>query len=109
MEHGPRSEGTEPHSYEDLADPRWKGTLALEADDSDWYKAIWEHLVETGKTPAEADRIFAGIARNATFVNGHTLMTQLVASGEFDITLNAYLHAVEELRREGAPLAWERP
>jgi iron(III) transport system substrate-binding protein len=99
--------GQEPHSYEDLADPRWKGKLALEADDSDWYKELWEHLVETGKTPAEADRIFAGVARNATFVNGHTLMTQLVASGEFDITLNAYLHAVEELRREGAPLAWE--
>jgi iron(III) transport system substrate-binding protein len=99
--------GQEPHSYEDLADPRWKGKLALEKDDGDWYKELWEHLVETGKTPNEADRIFEGIARNATFVDGHTLMTELVASGEFDITPDAYLHAVEELRGEGAPLAWE--
>ena len=71
----------------------------LEADDSDWYKTLREHLAASGKTPAEADRIFSGIARNATFVNGHTLMTQLVASGEFDITPHAYLHTVEDMRR----------
>ena len=100
-------QGEEPRSYEDLADPKWKGRLALEVDDTDWYKELWDHLVATGKTPAEVDRIFSGIARNATFVNGHTLMTELVAAGEYDVTANAYLHAVEGLRKEKAPLAWE--
>jgi iron(III) transport system substrate-binding protein len=99
--------GEEPRSYEDLADPRWKGRLVLEADDSDWYKTLREHLAESGKTPAEVDRIFSGIARNATFVNGHTLMTQLVAAGEFDITPHAYLHTVEDMVDDGAPLAWK--
>jgi iron(III) transport system substrate-binding protein len=99
--------GEEPRSYEDLADPRWKGRLALEADDSDWYKTVREHLAVSGKTPAEIDRIFSDIARNATFVNGHTLMTQLVAAGEFDVTPHAYLHTVEDMVDDGAPLAWK--
>ena len=58
--------GEEPHSLVELADPKWKGRLVLEADDSDWYMAMWEHLVASGRTPAEADRIFEAIARNAT-------------------------------------------
>lgn len=99
--------GEEPTSYEDLADPKWKGRIALEADDSDWFKSLWEHLVASGKSPEEVDRLFADIAANSTFVNGHQLMLQLVAAGEFDVTANAYLHNVKELRAEGAPLDWE--
>jgi len=99
--------GEEPHSLVELADPKWKGRLVLEADDSDWYMAMWEHLVASGRTPAEADRIFEAIARNATFVNGHSLMAQLTAAGEFDVTVNSYLHTVKELMDDGAPLAWE--
>ncbi len=34
-------------------------------------------------------------------------MTELVAAGEFDVTPHAYLHTVEELIDDGAPLAWE--
>ena len=79
----------------------------LEADNSDWYKTLREHLAASGKRTAEVDRVFSGIARNATFVNGHTLMTQLVAAGEFDITPHAYLHTVEDMVEDGAPLAWK--
>ncbi len=103
------AKGEQPTSFEDLADPKWKGRLVLEADDSDWYKAVWEHLVDSGKSPAEADRIFEAIAANATFVNGHSLMTDLVAAGEFDVAANAYLHTVKGLQEKGAPLAWEPP
>ena len=99
--------GQEPRSFVELADPKWKGRIVMEADDSDWYMAMWEHLVGSGRTPDEADRIFEAIARNATFVDGHTLMTELTAAGEFDVSLNSYLHTVEELKDEGAPLAWE--
>lgn len=101
--------GEEPTSFEELADPKWKGRLVLEADDSDWYKAVWEHLVDSGKSPAEADRVFDAIASNATFVNGHSLMTDLVAAGEFDVSANSYLHTVKGLQEKGAPLAWEPP
>ena len=101
--------GEEPRSYDDLTDPRWKGRLVLDADDSDWYKTAWEHVVATGQAPEEADRLFEAIARNATFVNGHNLMTQLLAAGEFDVSLDSYLHTVEALIKEGAPLEWKPP
>ena len=101
------AKGEEPGSLEELATPAWKGKLVLEADDSDWYKTYWEYLVDNGKGPAEADRIFSAIAKNATFVNGHNLMAELTAAGEFDVTLNSYLHTVEGLIEDGAPLAWK--
>jgi iron(III) transport system substrate-binding protein len=102
-------EGHEPASLEELATPAWKGKLVLEADDSDWYKTYWEYLVDNGKTAAEADALFSAIAKNATFVNGHNLMADLTAAGEFDVTLNSYLHTVEGLIKDGAPLAWKPP
>ena len=34
-------------------------------------------------------------------------MAQLTAAGEFDVTVNSYLHTVKELMDDGAPLAWE--
>ena len=99
--------GEEPKSIGELADPKWKGRLVMEADDSDWYKTIWESVVDSGKTPAEADKIFEGIAKNAAFVNGHSLMADLVAAGEFDVSLDSYLHTVKGLQEKGAPIAWE--
>ena len=99
--------GEEPKSIAELADPKWKGRLVMEADDSDWYKTIWESVVDSGKTPAEADKIFEGIAKNAAFVNGHSLMADLVAAGEFDVSLDSYLHTVKGLMEKGAPIAWE--
>jgi iron(III) transport system substrate-binding protein len=98
-----------PTSWEDLADPKWKGQLGLEAGDVDWYKTLWEYWVEVeGKSPEEADRLFEGMARNALFVPGHTVMGQLQAAGEFALAVN-YLHTNLNLIADGAPLAWKPP
>src|SRR3984957_21227725 len=35
-----------PKGYDDLADPKWKGKLGIEADDSDWFGAVVEALGE---------------------------------------------------------------
>jgi iron(III) transport system substrate-binding protein len=37
---------------------------------------------------------------------GHTLLTQLVASGEVPLSLTVYNYKAEQLRREGAPIDW---
>ncbi|MET0939200.1 MAG: extracellular solute-binding protein [Gaiellaceae bacterium] len=98
--------GQEPKSWEDLADPRWKGKLLLQADDYEWFKTLWEYWVASGKTPAEADRLAEAIARNAIFIDGRSLGRELLAAGEFDITVNLR-HAVQSEADEGAPLAWQ--
>jgi iron(III) transport system substrate-binding protein len=98
-----------PRSWEDLADPRWQGQLALEEDDVDWFKTLRDYWIEEqGKSEEEADRLFDAIGRNAIVVSGHTLAGQLQAAGEFKLAVN-YSSAVDRLAREGAPLSWRPP
>src|SRR4051794_4082947 len=35
--------GQQPRSWEDLANPKWKGRLEMELSDVDWYKTLWEY------------------------------------------------------------------
>jgi iron(III) transport system substrate-binding protein len=97
-----------PRSWEDLADPRWKGRLALEASDLDWYKTLRDYWIEEGKSEAEADRLFDAIGRNAVVVQGHTVTAQLHAAGEFEIAVN-YISTVNRFAHDGAPLGWQPP
>ena len=100
-------ESERPGSWEALADSRWKGRLAIEAGDVNWYAALRKYwLEEEGKTEEEADRLFEAIARNALVVRGHTLLGQLMAAGEFAVGPN-YASRVDLFRRRGAPLAWQ--
>jgi iron(III) transport system substrate-binding protein len=95
-----------PRSWEDLADPRWRNRLALEASDVDWYATLWKYWVnDEGKTPQQADRLFEQIARGARAMHGHTALAQLMAAGEFAVAPN-YNNSVDKLRAKGAPLAW---
>jgi iron(III) transport system substrate-binding protein len=98
--------GEEPKSWEELADPKWKGRLAVDGSDVDWFKTLWEHWVDQGMSEEEADRLAEAMAANFVVVNGHTVLGELMAAGEFDIGVN-YLHIVENLAAEGAPLAWQ--
>jgi iron(III) transport system substrate-binding protein len=95
-----------PRSWEDLADERFRGRIAVEAGDLDWYKTLWEYWVEErGKTPAEADRLFAAMARGGGVVRGHTLLAQLMAAGEYAVAPN-YATTVQRFVDDGAPIAW---
>jgi iron(III) transport system substrate-binding protein len=98
--------GEEPKSWEELADPKWKGRLAVDSSDVDWFKTLWEHWVDEGMSEDEADRLAEAMAANFVVVNGHTVLGELMAAGEFELGVN-YLHIVENLAAEGAPLAWQ--
>jgi iron(III) transport system substrate-binding protein len=99
-------DGEQPTSWEELADPRWKGNVAIEAGDIDWYKTLWEHWVDEGMSPEEADTLFEQIAANALVVRGHTVLAQLLAAGEFAVGVN-YYHTNELAAAEGAPVTAE--
>jgi len=92
-----------PTSYRDLLDPKWKGKLGMEAEDEDWFAGVVTHLGGD-----EVVRLFQEIVkRNGISVrSGHTLLTNLVASGEVPLALTVYNFTAEQVRQSGAPLDW---
>src|SRR5581483_9762148 len=68
-----------PKKYEDLLDPRWKGRLGIEAEDADWFAGVVSLMGEQKGLKLWKDIV----AKNGVSVRkGHTLLTNLVASGE---------------------------
>ena len=92
-----------PKTYQDLLDPKWKGKLSVEADDSDW---LAETVMKMGEEKGLA--LFKEIARkNAVSVRkGHTLLSNLVASGEVPLALTVYNYKIEQMKNSGAPIDW---
>lgn len=100
-------EGERPTSWEDLADPKWKGNLALDGGDVEWYKTLRDWLIGTeGMSEEDADGLLEAIARNAFVVKGHSAAAQLQAAGEFGLFVN-FLHIVERFKGEGTALDWQ--
>ncbi len=92
-----------PKTYQDLLDPKWKGKLAVEADDSDW---LAETVMKMGEDKGIA--LFKEIARKngVTVRKGHTLLANMVASGEVPLALTLYNYKVEQMKNAGAPMDW---
>lgn len=92
-----------PKRYDDLADPRWKGRLGIEQDDSEWLAGLATQLGE-----AHIVQVFRNVVqKNGISVRkGHTLLTQLVASGEVPLALTVYNYKAEQLKAKGAPIDW---
>lgn len=92
-----------PKTWEDLADPRWKGKLGIEQEDSDWL-AGQSALLGADR----ARKLFGDITeKNGISVRkGHTLLTKLVVSGEIPLALTVYNYKAEQLKSKGAPIDW---
>lgn len=90
-----------PASYEGLLDPKWKGKLAIEADDNNWLMTMTGALGEERGTKLLRDIV----AKNGISVRkGHSLMATLVVSGEVPVALTAYVDEVDTLKKSGAPI-----
>ena len=92
-----------PKTWEDLANPRWKGRLGIEQEDSDWLAGIFADIGD-----ARARKVFKDIvSTNGISVRkGHTLLTQLVVSGEVPLALTIYNYKAEQLKQQKAPIDW---
>ena len=92
-----------PKTYQDLAHPRWKGRLGIEAEDEDWFAMVIKALGEE-----QGLRTFREIQRVNGFSvrKGHTLLAGLVASGEIPLALTTYSHGAEKMKQKGAPVEW---
>jgi iron(III) transport system substrate-binding protein len=92
-----------PNTYADLLHPRFAGKLALEAGDTDWFAALVKHM---GEGPGLA--FFRKLADTKPQMRtGHTLLAELVSSGEVPITATIYNHNIERLAVRGAPVKWK--
>ena len=92
-----------PKQWEDLAQPRWKGKIGIEAEDSDWLSAVMGQLGESKGVP-----IFKSIvaANGIQIRRGHTLLAQLVAAGEVPLALTVYNYKAEQMKLKGATIDW---
>jgi iron(III) transport system substrate-binding protein len=91
-----------PKKWEDLLIARWKGHLGLEEDDVYWYAKMLHQMGE------EKGRNFMRqLAKQQLQVRaGHTLVAQLLAAGEFQLTPTIRVQTAEELKSKGAPVEW---
>jgi iron(III) transport system substrate-binding protein len=92
-----------PDRYEDLLLPRFAGKLGIEASDVDWFGAMVKAMGEQ-----KGLEFFRKLADAKPEIRtGHTLMAELVVSGEIPIAVNIYNHNAERLTVKGAPIRWK--
>jgi len=92
-----------PNSYEDLVHPRWAGRVGIEGSDVDWFGAVAKSMGEE-----KGLAFFRKLADSKPQIRtGHTLMAELVASGEIPLAATLYNHNVERLIVKGAPVKWK--
>lgn len=90
-----------PKSYEDLLAARWKDRLGIEATDEAWFGTLLGILGE-----ARGEKLFRDIvaANGISVRKGHTLLANLVASGEIPFALTVYNYKPAQLKAKGAPI-----
>jgi len=90
-----------PKTYDDLLDARWKDRLGIEATDEAWFGTLLQLAGE-----AKTEKLFRDIvAKNGMSVRkGHTLLAQLVASGEIPFALTVYSYKPPQLKAKGAKI-----
>lgn len=98
--------GDEPSSYDDLLDPKWKGKVAVDIG-SETFVAGLVH--ERGEEGAEEYLNQLVVENEALVRDGHSTISELLAAGEFPVSIETYAHHVAGLQEEGAPLAWAAP
>jgi iron(III) transport system substrate-binding protein len=92
-----------PNSYEDLLQPRWAGRVGIEGSDVDWFGAVVKAMGEE-----KGLAFFRKLAETKPQIRtGHTLMAELVASGEIPLAATLYNHNAERLLVKGAPVQWK--
>jgi ABC-type Fe3+ transport system substrate-binding protein len=91
-----------PKRYEDLLQPRWKGRMVLDQNEDRWF-ANMVYLMGEKK----GMEFMQALAKQEVAIRGgRSLVTQLLAAGEFDLQIVAYWYRPHLLKKQGAPVDW---
>lgn len=94
-----------PQSYEDMTDPRWRGRMLVERDDTEMFVGLIQG--KFGGDMARARQWLEGVAANQPQLNrGHTETTELLVAGGGAVFLGVYAHRVETMKARRAPIEW---
>jgi iron(III) transport system substrate-binding protein len=93
-----------PKTYKDLLDPKWKGKLGIESKNDDWFATV-VHLMGGEEQGLKFFRDL--VATNGISPrHGHTLLNNMVVSGEVPLALTVYNYMPEQAKKKGAPIDW---
>ncbi len=91
-----------PVSDEDLLNPKWRGKIGMDHTKPEWFS--WK-LKRLGQEKGLAYMKRLG-TQEFKLYSGLTIITGLLAAGEFPLVLNTYIHNAEDAKRKGAPVDW---
>ena len=93
-----------PRTYQDLLDPKWKGKLGIESKNDDWFATVVHQM---GGEQQGLKFFQELVAKNGISPrHGHTLLNNMVVSGEVPLALTVYNYMPEQAKKKGAPLDW---
>jgi iron(III) transport system substrate-binding protein len=91
-----------PKRYEDLLHPRWRRRMVLERNEDRWFANMLHHMGEK----KGMDFMQALAKQEIAIRSGRSLITQLLAAGEFDLQIVAYWYRPHLMKQQGAPVDW---
>jgi len=93
-----------PKTYQELLDPKWKGKLGIEAKNDDWFATVVQQMGGEEKGVAFFRKL---VETNGISVRkGHTLLNNMVISGEVPMALTVYNYMPQQAKDKGAPIDW---
>ena len=101
-----------PTSFQDLTDPKWKGKLAMEPTDSDWYAALYNYFTTQAPkkmTGPQVEDMFRKIAANSQLIPSHTTEASALAAGQVQVVVTGHAQSMEQLQAKNAPIAFGPP
>jgi iron(III) transport system substrate-binding protein len=91
-----------PKRYEDLLHPRWRRRMVLERNEDRWFANMLHHMGEK-----KGMEFMQALAKQEIAIrSGRSLITQLMAAGEFDLQIVAYWYRPYLMKKQGAPVDW---
>lgn len=88
-----------PKGYNDLLDPKWKGSLTIDLEPE---RAMLAWLSAWGEAKTR-DYVQKLLANGTSVRRGHTLQGQLLCAGEFKIAVEVYPDGMLRMKQKGCP------